>query len=225
VLHLVEAKSTILNKRKLKHFAREFSTGCFGHVIISLAAAALLGFGARHFGLPRLAVFALAVIAVLVVSVLLPRPKQMSEAYTQSTKRVIFLAREEAMRRGSSCIESEHLLLGVLRENATVATRLGGTKEGLSEFRRRVESITTVGQPIAGPVEVPLSADSKQVLLFTAEEADSLGHKRICIAHLLLGMLRVEKSNAASILLSGGATISGLRENATKDMRWADAPD
>jgi hypothetical protein len=222
---LVDPKSTIVNKRNLKHFAHEFSTGCFGHFIISIAAAALLGIGAHHFGLPRLAIFALVVIAVFVVSVLLPRPKQMSEAYAPSAKRVIFLAREEAIRRGSSCIESEHLLLGVLRENATVATRLGGAKEGLSEFRRRVESITTVGQPIAGAVEVPLSADSKQVLIFAAEEADSLGHKRICIAHLLLGMLRVERSSAASILLSGGATISGLRENAIRDMQWADAHD
>jgi ATP-dependent Clp protease ATP-binding subunit ClpC len=50
----------------------------------------------------------------------------MFEIYTQSARRVIFHA-QEAMRRGSPYIESEYLLLGVLRENETVTTRLGGT--------------------------------------------------------------------------------------------------
>ena len=211
-------------RRNLRKYAHEVFAGCLGHFIVAVAAAALLGMGAHHIGLPRLAIFALVVTTVFVVSALLPRTKQMADAYTQSAKRVIFLSREEAMRRGSPCIESEHLLLGVLRENATVATQLGGTKDSLSEFQRGVESITTVGQSIAGPVEVPLSADSKQVLIFAQEEADSLGHKQMCVAHLLLGMLRVERSTAARILFLGGATISGLREKAIRDMRWADAP-
>jgi len=149
----------------------------------------------------------------------------MFERYTQSARRVIFHAREEAMRHGSPYIESEHLLLGVLRENDTVPTLLGGATQAVSEFRRKIERIRPVGQPVTGPVEVPLSADSKRILILAAEEAGTLDHNKICLAHFLLGMLRVEKSTAAEILFSGGATAFGLREKAIQNMRWADGPD
>jgi ATP-dependent Clp protease ATP-binding subunit ClpC len=149
----------------------------------------------------------------------------MFERYTQSARRVIFHARDEAMRHGSPCIESEHLLLGVLRENDTVPTLLGATTHALSEFQKKIERIGSVGQPVTGPVEVPLSADSKRILILAAEEAGTLDHDKICLAHFLLGMLRVEKSTAAEILLSGGATTWGLREKAAQNMRWADGPD
>jgi len=61
----------------------------------------------------------------------------MFERYTQSARRVIFHAREEAMRHGSPYIESEHLLLGVLRENDTLPTLLCGATQAVSEFRRK----------------------------------------------------------------------------------------
>jgi hypothetical protein len=57
-----------------KEFVREFSTGCFGHFFIAVAAAALLGIGAHHLGLPRLAIFALVVAVIFSVSVLIPGP-------------------------------------------------------------------------------------------------------------------------------------------------------
>jgi uncharacterized membrane protein YjjP (DUF1212 family) len=59
-----------------KEFVREFSTGCLGHFFITVAAAALLGIGAYHFGLPRLATFALVVVVIFSVSVLIPGPKR-----------------------------------------------------------------------------------------------------------------------------------------------------
>jgi ATP-dependent Clp protease ATP-binding subunit ClpC len=149
----------------------------------------------------------------------------MFERYTQSARRVIFNAREEAMRRGSPYIESEHLLLGVLRENESVATRLGGTIEAVADFHQKIQNVRTVGQLLTGPVEVPLSTDAKRILILAAEEAGTMDHKKICVGHFLLSMLRIDKSAAAEILLSGGATIPGLRENAIRDMRWADAPD
>jgi hypothetical protein len=59
-----------------KEFVREFSTGCLGHFFIAVASAALLGFGADHFGLPRLATFALVVVVIFLVSVQVPGPKR-----------------------------------------------------------------------------------------------------------------------------------------------------
>jgi ATP-dependent Clp protease ATP-binding subunit ClpC len=146
----------------------------------------------------------------------------MFEFYTQSARRVISLAREEAMRYGSPYIESEHLLLGILHENESLATRIAGANGTVTEFRKEVEGKTTIGQPVTGPVEVPLSADSKRILTLAVEEAGDLGHKQVSLGHFLLGILGVEESTAARILLAHGATTLALREKAIRDMRWAD---
>ena len=147
----------------------------------------------------------------------------MFELYTQGARRVIFLAREEAWRYGSSYIESEHLLLGILRENEAVAAQIAGPAASFADLRREVEGVTTTGQPITERAEMPLSADSKRILNLAVEEAESLGQKQVSLGHLLLGILRVETSAAARILQSHGVTILGLRQNARRDLRWADA--
>jgi ATP-dependent Clp protease ATP-binding subunit ClpC len=146
----------------------------------------------------------------------------MFDRYNQSARRVIFLAREEAMQYGSPYIESEHLLLGILRENDALANRLAGKMGSVNSFRREVEANTTVGRAVAGSREVPLSADSKRVLILAAEEADELGHTQIALAHFLLGILRVEKCIAAKILQVHGATLMTMREDTIRDMRWAE---
>jgi hypothetical protein len=62
-----------------REFAREFSTGCFGHFFIGVAAAALLGIGAHHLGLSRLAIFVLVVVVIFSVSALIPGTKSKKE--------------------------------------------------------------------------------------------------------------------------------------------------
>lgn len=129
------------------------------------------------------------------------------------------------MSHGSPYIESEHLLLGILRENETVATRIAGPNSSASEFRKEIEGKTTNGQPVSGQMEVPLSADSKRILTLAVDEAESLRQKQVSIGHFLLAILRVETSTAAKILRARGATILELRQNTSRDIRWADAPN
>jgi ATP-dependent Clp protease ATP-binding subunit ClpC len=145
----------------------------------------------------------------------------MFERYTENARRVIFFAREEAMQYGSTHIESEHLLLGILRENETVATRIDGQMDSIKSFRKEIEAKTTISPSTTGSPEVPLSTDSKRILIVAAEEAGNLGHSQIALAHLLLGILRVEKCIAARVLQAHGATISAMREETIRDMRWA----
>jgi ATP-dependent Clp protease ATP-binding subunit ClpC len=108
----------------------------------------------------------------------------MFERYAQNARRVIFHAREEAMLYGSPYIESEHLLLGILRENESLANRIAGEMASVKSFRQEIEAKTTIGQTLTGPVEVPLSADSKRILTLAWEEAGSLGHRQVtqCVA-------------------------------------------
>src|SRR5215813_15565604 len=117
----------------------------------------------------------------------------MFERYTEKARRVIFFARYEASQYGSSYIETEHLLLGLWREDHTVRACLKDTEID-SAIRAEVERWIVRRKRIPTSVEVPLSAESKKVLLFATEEADRLGQRCVGTEHVLLGLLRVKDS-------------------------------
>ena len=130
----------------------------------------------------------------------------MFEQYTFSARRVIFYARQEAGDMGASSIESEHLLIGVLRENKELLP------PGVADQICR--SLKAGTPEIAAPADysaadyakdMPVSEESTRVLKLAEKEARKLGHKMITPGHLLLALLRAEvspgeKSRAASVL-------------------------
>jgi ATP-dependent Clp protease ATP-binding subunit ClpC len=121
----------------------------------------------------------------------------MFERYTKKARRVIFFARYEASNFGSPYIETEHLLLGILREAKDVALRFQLSAESI---RNQIDGATVIREKVSTSVDLPLSNESKRVLAYAAEEAESLGHKHIGTDHLLVGLLREEKSFAAELL-------------------------
>jgi ATP-dependent Clp protease ATP-binding subunit ClpC len=143
----------------------------------------------------------------------------MFERYTGGARRAFQFARQEAVRYQSPSIESEHLLLGMLRESEALATRIGGKTGAVESLREAIESKISVGQAVTGSRDLPASADSKQVLVLAVEEAKRLGHKRIALGHFLLGILRLDTCFASKILQAHGATIFALREEA---VLWGD---
>ena len=124
--------------------------------------------------------------------------------YTEKARRVIFFARYEASNYGSPCIETEHLLLGLLREDPALQARFPGPATVLADIRAEIEKQITVRERIPAAVEVPLTDESKQILNFAAEEAERLGHRNVGPEHLLVGMLKVEGSFAARLLRDRG---------------------
>jgi uncharacterized protein (TIGR02246 family) len=136
----------------------------------------------------------------------------MFERYTEKARRVIFFARYEASEYGSRTIESEHMLLGLLRENGELVERFleqAGTMGGIrKEFEARIKK----GKRISTSVEVPLSAECKRILSFAAEEAERLDHRQTGAAHLLLGILREDECAAACILAGHGMKAAAIRE-------------
>ncbi|HEV2388831.1 MAG TPA: ATP-dependent Clp protease ATP-binding subunit [Candidatus Acidoferrales bacterium] len=140
----------------------------------------------------------------------------MFERYTEKARRVIFFARYEATQYGSPYIESEHLLLGLLREDKALANRFLRTHGVVESIRKEIESRITIRERISTSVEVPLSAECKRVLNFAAEEAERLNHKHIGTEHLLLGILREEKSFGAELLQERGLRLSTLREEVAR---------
>ena len=132
----------------------------------------------------------------------------MFERYTEKARRVIFFARYEASQYGSPYIETEHLLLGLMREDKALANRFLRTHGSIESIRKEIESRITVRERISTSVEVPLSQECKRILNYAAEEAERLGHKHVGTEHLLLGVLREEKSFGAEILLERGLRLS-----------------
>ncbi len=138
----------------------------------------------------------------------------MFERYTERARRVLFFARYEASQLGSVSIESEHLLLGLVREGKGLTSRLfARSRLSFEIVRKDVEGRAAARAESAVPHEIPFSAETKRVLALAAEEADRLRHAYIGTEHLLLGILREERSVAASILVARGMRIAAVRED------------
>src|SRR5215467_7626537 len=135
----------------------------------------------------------------------------MFERYTEKARRTIFFARYEASQFGCSLIETEHLLLGLLREDKALANRLLRSHAGVESIRKQIEGHTVPGQKVSTSVDLPLSHDCKRVLAYGAEEAQRLNHKHIDTEHLLLGLLLEEKCFAAQLLGERGLTLDSVR--------------
>ena len=132
----------------------------------------------------------------------------MFERYTEKARRVIFFARYEASQFGSPYIETEHLLLGLLREDKALTNRFLRSHASVESIRKQIEGHTTIREKVSTSVDLPLSNECKRVLAYAAEEAERLSHKHIGTEHLLLGLLREvgleDRAHHRSGELSGG---------------------
>jgi hypothetical protein len=134
----------------------------------------------------------------------------MFERFTEQARRTIFFARDEAIRLRSAYIETEHLLLGILREDKRLQREL--PKGAPEAIQRRIEELQSPGLSASptGP-DLPLSHESKRVLAYAAEESETLRHKIINYGHLVLGLLREENCLAASLLREHGIDYARYR--------------
>jgi len=137
----------------------------------------------------------------------------MFERYCEAARRTLFFARFETSQLGGVAIETEHVLLGLLRDNKGL-TRTIFTRAQLTyaDVHREIEA-HGAGERVSTSVEIPFSAETKRVLQYAAAEADRLHHAHIGTEHLLLGVVREEPSVAASILTRHGLTLERTRES------------
>jgi ATP-dependent Clp protease ATP-binding subunit ClpC len=148
----------------------------------------------------------------------------MFEKYNEKARRALFFARYEASKLGSRVIESEHVLLGVLREGEDII------KEIFSRFnvkpeqiRREIEGDRLFVDRISSSAELPLSEESKKVLAYASHEAESMLHQHVGTEHLLIGIMRVEASSAARILAGRGMNVYGVREETISILKEREA--
>ncbi|TVR24290.1 MAG: ATP-dependent Clp protease ATP-binding subunit [Anaerolineaceae bacterium] len=133
------------------------------------------------------------------------------ERFTQRARRVLSLAQEEAERMQHNYIGTEHLLLGLMREDGGVAGRvlrdLGLDPKRVEEL---VERLTRAATRTA-PVQLDLSPGTKKVLELAIDEARRMGHHYIGTEHLLLGLVRQSEGVAIDVLKRLGISPEEIR--------------
>ena len=137
----------------------------------------------------------------------------MFERYTEKARRAVFFARYEASQFGSEYIDTEHLLLGILRDDKELVRQVLPKVDFESAHTAIEKSAKPGAQRLAVSVDLPLSEHAKLALKYGMEEADQLNSKRIGTEHLLLGLLREKEFASAKLLLQFGTTLESLRKS------------
>jgi len=136
----------------------------------------------------------------------------MFERFTERSRQVVVLAQDEARALKHNYIGTEHLLLGLLREEEGLAARvLDSFDVDLGEVRAQIALITGEGDAFHSG-QIPFTPRAKKVLELGLREALSLGHNYIGTEHILLGLVRENGGVAARILLEFDADPETVRE-------------
>ncbi len=138
----------------------------------------------------------------------------MFERYTERSRRVIFFARYEALQYGSQVIAPEHILLGLMREDRSLAAKYFPYRDTLTvdAVRREIEERIVLRDRIPQSSELHLSPVTKRVLFYANDESRQLKNRHIGPEHILLGLVREERSVAAEILFGFGLRVQDIRD-------------
>lgn len=135
----------------------------------------------------------------------------MWQRFTERARRVILLGQEEAGKMRSSHVDSEHLLLGLIRENDGVGAQILAKLE-ISAEQVRQAIAKEIQQPTATASDEPtLTPRAKRVLELAADEAVRMKHNYIGTEHLLLALIREKEGLAGQVLRKLGLDLETAR--------------
>jgi ATP-dependent Clp protease ATP-binding subunit ClpC len=140
------------------------------------------------------------------------------DKFTERARKVLALAQEEARRFNHNYIGTEHILLGLVREEEGMAAKvLSNLGIGLNKVRAAVEFIIGRGEG-STQNEVGLTPRAKRVIELAVDEARLLGHQYIGTEHILLGLLREGEGVAAGVLESLGVSIERVHSELNRTL-------
>ncbi|MGA8487395.1 MAG: Clp protease N-terminal domain-containing protein [Gaiella sp.] len=135
----------------------------------------------------------------------------MFERFTERARQVVVLAQDESRRLGYPYIGTEHILLGLLREEEGIAARvLEGLDITVEEVRAQVARILDQGDEVTTG-QIPFTPRAKKVLELALRESLALGSNYIGTEHILLGLVRENEGVATRILLDFDADAEKIR--------------
>jgi len=132
------------------------------------------------------------------------------ERYTEKARRSIFFARYEASVFGSTHIDTDHLLLGLMREDSVLKAQLGSG--AMETFRRQLEANSPPREKVSTSVDLPLTHECRRVLTRASDESAELQQKFIGPGHLVLGLLHIDQCQAARFLKQNGIHLEMYRD-------------
>ncbi len=146
-----------------------------------------------------------------------PSRAEMNYNFTDRVRKVLAMARDEAIRLQHDYVGTEHILLGLIREGEGVAAAvLTNLSADLDQVHERIEESVKKGKATIALGELPYTSRAKKVLEFAMAEARELNHSYVGTEHLLLGLLREEKGIAAQVLNSLGVSLEDARAETLK---------
>ena len=147
----------------------------------------------------------------------------MWQRFTERARRVILLGQEEAGKLNSGHVGTEHLLLGLARENEGIAAQvLAKMGVSLAKIRTEIEAHSQSDIELAAR-EPKLTPRAKRALELAADEARRMSHNYIGTEHLLLALLREKDGSAATILRRLGFKLDETRTQVIEYL-GSDAP-
>lgn len=142
----------------------------------------------------------------------------MQERFTERVRKILHIAREEAVRFKHNFIGTEHLLLGMIKEGegvgAMVLINLGIE---IGELVKSIENAMTVGT--GGKIDITLGNEARLCLNYAMEEAKNFGHSYVGTEHLLLGVIRTEGSLGMQLLESMGVDYETVKNEIIQLLR------
>jgi len=133
------------------------------------------------------------------------------ERFSERARQVIVLAQDEARALRHNYIGTEHILLGLMREEEGLAARLLESLDiSVEEMRAQIARVVGRGNGVTAE-QIPFTPRAKRVLEMALREALSLGHNYIGTEHILLALVRVSEGRAARILLDFDADAEKIR--------------
>jgi len=148
----------------------------------------------------------------------------MWQRFTERARKVVFYAQEEAGRLGENYVSTEHLLLGLVRENDSVAARiLDRLGVSLGRIRSEIERQVTRGDGRLGN-DMQLTPRAKRVIDLAYDEARQLNNNYIGTEHLLLGLIREGEGLAGRVLSKLGVDLDRTRREVQSLQEGGDNP-
>ena len=126
--------------------------------------------------------------------------------FTERTRKILMMARQEADRLNHEYVGTEHILLGIIREGEGVAVAvIQSMGIDLDEIQQNIEKTVNKGRPDQPRgTDLPYTSRAKHVLTLSMAAAKELNHSYVGTEHLLIGLLREDKGIAAQVLMDAG---------------------
>lgn len=144
-------------------------------------------------------------------------------SFSDRARKVMQLANQEAQRFNHEYIDTEHILLGLVKGGAGIAAMVFSSRRiGLRDIRLKVEEIVHSGPYVFIMGKLPQTPLAKKVIEYAIEEARNLNHNYVGTEHLLLGLIREQEGVAYHVLTSLGLKLEEVREEVIQILHGED---